>query len=113
MVTISGERIWTEISKILMGKFVYEILSKIQMLNVGSYIGFPSSCNLSELKRVTENLKKFEFSAKPMTIFSSLFHTQEEITDFYLKIKASTFDKQLGYFIILNRNDKKEQESIK
>lgn len=102
---ISGERIWTELNKILTGNFIYEILLEMIKLKVGLYIGFPKTCNIAELKNVTERLKKNQITVKPMTVLASLFDCKEDVDYFCDRIKPSSFDRNLIYFILFNRQE--------
>lgn len=110
---ISGERIWVELNKIVSGNFFYELLLKIIHSNVGSYIGFPENCNEVELKTVCDRLKNNNLIAKPITVLVSLFRTEDEINNFYERIKPSSNERNLGYFIMENRLKFRNLKSIK
>lgn len=100
---ISGERIWVELKKILLGNHVNHLMHLIYDLNVAPYIGLPVDASLEEFNRVSKNVEGF--SAKPMTILASLFKVQDEVTKLDLRLKISKEEKNLGLFIIKNRKE--------
>lgn len=100
---ISGERIWVELKKILVGNHVNHLMHLIYDLNVAPYIGLPADASLEEFDRVSKNVEGF--SAKPMTILASLFKVQDEVTKLDLRLKISKEEKNLGLFIIKNRKE--------
>ena len=53
------------------------------------------------------------FSPKPMTLLTSLFKVQDDVTKLDLRLKISKEEKNLGLFIVKNRKDLNEEEKIK
>lgn len=100
---ISGERIWVELKKILVGNHVNHLIHLMYDLDVAPYIGLPANANLEEFKKVSKNVEGF--SSKPMTLLASLFRVQDDITKLDLRLKISKEEKNLGLFIIKNRKD--------
>ncbi|XP_065741829.1 CCA tRNA nucleotidyltransferase 1, mitochondrial isoform X2 [Phocoena phocoena] len=80
---ISGERIWVELKKIL--------------------TSLPASASLEEFNKVSKNVEGF--SPKPMTLLTSLFKVQDDVTKLDLRLKISKEEKNLGLFIVKNRKD--------
>ncbi|XP_021562677.1 CCA tRNA nucleotidyltransferase 1, mitochondrial isoform X2 [Carlito syrichta] len=80
---ISGERIWVELKKIL--------------------VGLPANANLDEFNKVSKNVEGF--SPKPMTLLASLFKVQDDVTKLDLRLKIAKEEKNLGLFIVKNRKD--------
>ncbi|XP_025230901.1 CCA tRNA nucleotidyltransferase 1, mitochondrial isoform X2 [Theropithecus gelada] len=80
---ISGERIWVELKKIL--------------------VGLPANASLEEFDKVSKNVEGF--SPKPMTLLASLFKVQDDVTKLDLRLKIAKEEKNLGLFIVKNRKD--------
>ncbi|XP_011792630.1 PREDICTED: CCA tRNA nucleotidyltransferase 1, mitochondrial isoform X2 [Colobus angolensis palliatus] len=80
---ISGERIWVELKKIL--------------------VGLPPNASLEEFDKVSKNVEGF--SPKPMTLLASLFKVQDDVTKLDLRLKIAKEEKNLGLFIVKTRKD--------
>ncbi|KAG5197569.1 hypothetical protein JEQ12_008298 [Ovis aries] len=100
---ISGERIWVELKKILTGNHVNHLIHLIYELDVAPYIGLPANTSLEEFNKVSKNVEGF--SPKPMTLLTSLFKVQDDVTKLDLRLKISKEEKNLGLFIVKNRKD--------
>lgn len=100
---ISGERIWVELKKILVGNHMNHLMHLIYDLNVAPYIGLPANANLEEFNKVSKNVEGF--SPKPMTLLAALFKVQEDVTKLDLRLKISKEEKNLGLFIVKNKTD--------
>lgn len=100
---ISGERIWVELKKVLVGNHVNHLIQLIYDLGVAPYIGLPANASLDEFHKVSKNVEGF--SPKPMTLLASLFKGQDDVTKLDLRLKISKEEKNLGLFIVKHRND--------
>lgn len=100
---ISGERIWVELKKILVGNHVNHLIHLIYDLDVAPYIGLPANASLEEFDKVSKNVEGF--SPKPMTLLASLFKVQDDVTKLDLRLKIAKEEKNLGLFIVKNRKD--------
>lgn len=100
---ISGERIWVELKKILVGNHVSHLVHLIYDLDVAPYIGLPANASLEEFDRVSRNVEGL--SPKPMTLLASLFKVQDDVTKLDLRLKISKEEKNLGLFLVKYRND--------
>ncbi|XP_014389652.1 PREDICTED: CCA tRNA nucleotidyltransferase 1, mitochondrial, partial [Myotis brandtii] len=100
---ISGERIWVELKKILVGNHVSHLVHLIYDLGVAPYIGLPANASLEEFDKVSRNVEGF--SPKPMTLLASLFKVQDDVTKLDLRLKISKEEKNLGLFLVKYRND--------
>ncbi|XP_019284291.2 CCA tRNA nucleotidyltransferase 1, mitochondrial isoform X1 [Panthera pardus] len=100
---ISGERIWVELKKILIGNHVNHLINLIYDLGVAPYIGLPTNASLEEFNKVSKNVEGF--SPKPMTVLASLFKVQDDVTKLDLRLKISKEEKNLGIFVVKNRKD--------
>ncbi|XP_045721060.2 LOW QUALITY PROTEIN: CCA tRNA nucleotidyltransferase 1, mitochondrial-like [Mirounga angustirostris] len=100
---ISGERIWVELKKILVGNHVNHLIHLLHDLDMAPYIGLPTSASLEEFNEVSKNADGF--SPKPMTLLASLCKVQDDVTKLDLRLKISKEEKNLGIFIVKNRKD--------
>ncbi|XP_036905434.1 CCA tRNA nucleotidyltransferase 1, mitochondrial isoform X2 [Sturnira hondurensis] len=100
---VSGERIWVELKKILVGNHVNHLVRLIYDLDVAPYIGLPAHTSLEEFDKVSKNVEGF--SPKPMTLLASLFKAQDDVTKLDLRLKISKEEKNLGLFIVKYRKD--------
>ncbi|XP_039693902.1 CCA tRNA nucleotidyltransferase 1, mitochondrial isoform X2 [Pteropus medius] len=100
---ISGERIWVELKKMLVGNHVNHLIHLIYDLDVAPYIGLPANASLEEFDKVSRNVEGF--SPKPMTLLASLFRVQDDVTKLDVRLKISKEEKNLGLFIVKNRKD--------
>ncbi|XP_067855023.1 CCA tRNA nucleotidyltransferase 1, mitochondrial [Heptranchias perlo] len=104
MAGISGERIWFELKKTLVGNHAAHLVSLMYDLDVAQYIGLPViEGSLEELNRVCKNV--YYRSPKPMTVLSALFRTQDDVLRLDLRLKISKEEKQLGLFLVKYRRD--------
>ena len=71
---ISGERLWSELSRIAVGHFADSVLSRMLDLGIGPYLGLPEKSDRSELFAVWQRAK--DFQPQPMTVISSLLKAE-------------------------------------
>lgn len=100
---ISGERIWVELKKMVVGNHAAHLLELIHSLELAQYIGLPLDGNVEEMKQVWRNAK--DHSPKPMTILTALFHCPEEVEKMDLRLKMSKEEKTLALFLVKHRRD--------
>ncbi|KAM5313459.1 CCA tRNA nucleotidyltransferase 1, mitochondrial isoform 1-T2 [Glossophaga mutica] len=100
---VSGERIWVELKKILVGSHVNHLMHLIYDLDVAPHIGLPANASLEEFDRVSKNVEGF--SPKPMTLLASLFKAQDDVAKLDLRLKISKEERNLGLFIVKYRKD--------
>ncbi|XP_020489532.2 CCA tRNA nucleotidyltransferase 1, mitochondrial isoform X1 [Labrus bergylta] len=100
---ISGERIWMELKKMVVGNHVDHLLELMYSLELAQYLGLPPDGNVKEMKRVWQNTK--EHSPKPMTVLASLFHRPEEVEKMDLRLKVSREEKTLALFLVKHRRE--------
>lgn len=106
MAQISGERIWTELKKILEGNFSGELLKKILECNCAPHIGLPENYNLKELDKILMNLKTNDLQLNAITLLTSLINTEEEAMQLHARIKFSAYERDLMLFIVQHREPK-------
>ncbi|XP_062977690.1 CCA tRNA nucleotidyltransferase 1, mitochondrial [Elgaria multicarinata webbii] len=100
---ISGERIWVELRKILIGQHVNHLIRLMYELGVAGYIGLPINGNLQEFDTVCKNVQNL--FPKAMTVLTSLLKVPDDITKLDLRLKISKDDKNLGLFLLKHRRD--------
>nr|XP_013813745.1 PREDICTED: CCA tRNA nucleotidyltransferase 1, mitochondrial isoform X1 [Apteryx mantelli mantelli] len=100
---ISGERIWVELKKILLGNHVNHLVRLMYELDVAQYIGLPLNGSLEEFDRVTKNVQNL--CPKPMTVLTSLLKVKDDVINLDLRLKISKEEKNLGLFIVKHRQD--------
>ncbi|XP_051562288.1 CCA tRNA nucleotidyltransferase 1, mitochondrial-like [Myxocyprinus asiaticus] len=112
---ISGERIWVELKKMLVGNHAGHLLELIYKLGLAQYIGLPADGNVGEMKQIWQ--RAHDSSPKPMTILAALFRSQDEVERLDLRLKLSREEKNLGLFLVKYRRDlvkgQDEHDSIK
>lgn len=99
LARISGERIWMELKKVLMGNFAEQLTLTMLGTGLGQYIGLPESPNLSEFKRL------FATSLNPhvMTLLAALVDSPEDAIKLHERLKFSAYERDLLYFIVANK----------
>ncbi|XP_038628406.1 CCA tRNA nucleotidyltransferase 1, mitochondrial [Tachyglossus aculeatus] len=100
---ISGERIWVELKKILVGNHVEHLVRLMYDLDVAYYIGLPTDGNLEELDQVCKNTRNL--SASPITVLTSLFRDQDDVIKLDFRLKVSKQEKNLALFLLKHRKD--------
>ncbi|KAG9353233.1 hypothetical protein JZ751_017809 [Albula glossodonta] len=103
LAAISGERIWVELKKTLMGNHAAHLMEVIYELDLAQFMGLPMEANIEELKRVWE--QSHNWSPKPMTLLSALFRSSEDVDRLDLRLKISREEKNLGLFLVKHRRD--------
>ncbi|XP_061779901.1 CCA tRNA nucleotidyltransferase 1, mitochondrial isoform X1 [Nerophis lumbriciformis] len=100
---ISGERIWVELKKIVVGNHAAQLLEMMYSLELAQYIGLPPNGNVEEMKRVCQNAEGH--SPKPMTILAALCCFPEEVDRMDIRLKVSKEEKTLAQFLVKHRRE--------
>ncbi|XP_062271638.1 CCA tRNA nucleotidyltransferase 1, mitochondrial isoform X3 [Scomber scombrus] len=115
LAAISGERIWVELKKMVVGNHAAHLLELMYTLELAQYIGLPPDGNVEEMKRVWQKAK--DHSPKPMTVLAALFTRTEEVEKMDIRLKVSREEKHLALFLVKYRRDlcksSDEPESLK
>ncbi|XP_026760603.2 CCA tRNA nucleotidyltransferase 1, mitochondrial isoform X2 [Galleria mellonella] len=101
---ISGERIWVELKKTLQGKFAGDLLKTMIGVGVAKYIGLPENPNLEELDKVLKRAEHMKLH--PMSYVAALLRNVDEVTVLHSRLKFSSYDRDLTYFLVVHREDK-------
>uniref|UniRef100_A0A3P8VE16 tRNA nucleotidyl transferase, CCA-adding, 1 n=1 Tax=Cynoglossus semilaevis TaxID=244447 RepID=A0A3P8VE16_CYNSE len=115
LAQISGERIWVELKKIVVGNHAAHLLELMYQLGLAQYIGLPLDGNVEEMKQVWQRAK--DHSPKPMTTLAALFNYLQDVEKMDLRLKVSKEEKNLVAFLIKYRRelckDKDKPDSLK
>lgn len=103
LAAISGERIWVELKKMVVGNHAAHLLELIYNLDLAQYIGLPPDGDVDEMKRVWQNAK--DRSPKPMTIVAALFSCPKEVDKMDIRLKVSREEKNLALFLVKYRRE--------
>ncbi|TMW53834.1 hypothetical protein DOY81_001119 [Sarcophaga bullata] len=104
LARISGERIWSEMQKIVVGNFGEELTVEMIKCGVAPYCGLPNEVNLEEFKRLSKDLKNFEEPHTPILIMISLLHSVTDAIKLHERLKLSAFERDLAFFITQQRD---------
>lgn len=107
---ISGERIWSELRKILEGNSSVTLLETILELGLGPFIGLPQNPNMEELRKVDS--RKIG-DLRGISLLSSIFRCVEDVITFNSRCKLSSFERDLALFLVEHRGDKLSDVPLK
>ncbi|XP_003737823.1 CCA tRNA nucleotidyltransferase 1, mitochondrial [Galendromus occidentalis] len=102
LASVSGERLYTELQKIVDGRFHHSMIRLMAELGVLQYLGFPRNPNLDEFSRVCKRCQDLEALAP--TKLAALLRTEDEIMQLHARLKLSNFEKHLLLYINRYRN---------
>ncbi|CAN9512559.1 unnamed protein product [Ophioblennius macclurei] len=105
---ISGERIWGELKKIVVGNHAAHLLELIYDLELAQYIGLPPEGDVVELKRVWQNASAH--SPKPMTVLAAVLRSPDEVEKMDVRLKLSREEKSGAQFLVRHRRDLKRKD---
>lgn len=108
---VSGERLWMELSKIIVGNFASSLMETMVVCGVHTYLGFPDQCNLEEFKRVCEVTE-----GKPYHVMSrvvALLSTDDQLYELDKRLKLSNDEFDIGIFVIHNRDTPMGDDKLK
>lgn len=97
---ISGERIWSEWSKILSGNYVKELTLKMLECDIARYVGLPENPNVKNFEIICEASKKNNISLRPITFLAIMLSNQDEVLQLHNRLKFSAFERDLAFFLV-------------
>uniref|UniRef100_A0A5S6QSK7 Poly A polymerase head domain-containing protein n=1 Tax=Trichuris muris TaxID=70415 RepID=A0A5S6QSK7_TRIMR len=100
---ISGERIWVELKKIVVGRYADTLVRVMLECGIGPYIGLGNDGNIEEFCRVYCRSKDLE--PEPMTVLSALLTSEDEVYTLDDRLKLSSHERILSVFIVLHRGE--------
>lgn len=99
---ISGERIWSELSKIVEGNYGPELLKTILSLDLGPYIGFPDHPNINEFDKIINQSK--DLKLQPISKLVTLIKDSKDMITLNNRLKLRVYDRELGLYLIEYRH---------
>lgn len=105
LAEISGERIWSEFKKIVVGRFNGSLVRTITETGVAQYCGLPEKPNVQEFERVAELCA--DLDPRPMTVIPGLLYSEDQVYRLDARLKMSSNERVLGLFIIMHRENAK------
>ncbi|XP_017086855.2 CCA tRNA nucleotidyltransferase 1, mitochondrial [Drosophila bipectinata] len=103
LARISGERIWAELQKIVVGNFGSDLLLEMNRCHLFEHIGFPVKPNLEEFERLCKALEKFEKPHYPILYMSGMLNSVNDAMDMHNRLKLSAYERDLALFITQQR----------
>lgn len=108
---ISGERIWSELNKILEGTFGPDLMKTILDLGLGPYIGLPDQPNVDEFDNIIKRSKGLKLY--PITMLTAFLRDPQDMIELNNRLKFRVFDRDLGLFLIESRCEKWTLDTVK
>lgn len=104
LAKISGERIWAELQKIVVGNYGRELVLEMLACDLLEYCGLLAQPNITEFKRICSDLAHFEQPHLPILYMISLVHSAEEAMQLHERLKLSGYERDLALFITQQRD---------
>jgi len=135
LTQISGERIWTEMKRILTLRQCEDVVKVMfNEIGIGKYLGFKKTSNIVNAKATQENIdyirdlnefhevlsrfidaldKQLIHSWEPSTLFSSIVTDCDELLSVSARLKLSNVEKETILYIVTNRAEFSSIDLIK
>uniref|UniRef100_A0A0N4Z1B1 PolyA_pol domain-containing protein n=1 Tax=Parastrongyloides trichosuri TaxID=131310 RepID=A0A0N4Z1B1_PARTI len=105
---ISGERIWTELKKIVVGRYASSVMrTMLEECKLNKYLGIPENCSLEHFNNIVT--KNNINDLMPSTTLSALFATHDDVLTFHKRVKMSNSEKGLCDSILNSRGTLKSR----
>lgn len=117
--TISGERIWTEMKRILSNiNCLNSIETMFQTLKSGKYLGFISDpVDMKEFHAAHRRLSQLNETDqklwKPQTLFSALIANVDELVSVISRLKLSNIERNTINYILANRETGYDRQTLR
>lgn len=110
---ISGERIWSEWSKILAGRFAVELTLKLLECGGAKYIGLPDEPDVENFRVVCERALSKDVTLKPISMVVAMLRDQEEVMNLHKRFRLSNADRDLALFLVQHRDQKPCEQPVR
>jgi len=110
---VSGERIWTELKKILSGNFAGELTLRMIDLGLGKYIGFPDEPDTEEFSRIWNRCKELNIRLESQSLLAALFKSEAEVLKLHDRLRLSGLERDNMLFIVEHRHEKPHPVQIR
>lgn len=104
---ISGERIWTELQKIIPGNFGGELLIKMVELGVGKHVGLPETFNCENVRALYRRCEEVGLAPTDlhhMTLLAAGFSSEQECAKLIARVKCSKREQEILLHIVWHRD---------
>ncbi|KAL3307276.1 hypothetical protein Ciccas_014214, partial [Cichlidogyrus casuarinus] len=107
LASISGERLWVELKRILTCPSSYHLICCMNDCGVLPHLGFPDKLDAVPLQRYKVALENqiLAFDPLPATMLSFLLHDDSEIENLHNRLKLSNLDLAVLVQVIKHRNE--------
>jgi len=105
MQRISGERIWMEWKKILLGNYAKDLTLRMIDVGLGPLIGLPTEPNTEEFIKVASRCEAAQVKLQPTALLAALLKDQSEVMNLHSRLKLSGLERDLCLFVVSNRED--------
>ncbi len=103
LARISGERLWVEMKKIVVGNHADSLMRVMCECGVLKYVGLNHECNTEEFSKRWLLCK--DLDPMPMTMLSSMLENEDQVIKLNERLKMSREEVRLALFIINHRED--------
>jgi len=110
---VSGERIWMEWKKILVGNFACELTLKMIELGLAPYIGLPEKPNTDEFSMVCRRMKENNVKLEPQTLFACLLSCEDDVMALHNRLHLSGVERDTALFVVNHRETKPHSVPIR
>lgn len=107
---VSGERVWMEWRKILVGNYAGELTLKMIEVGLGAHIGLPSQPNIQQFKQIWTQSQEKEIELQPTTLMAGLLTNEEDVLKLHDRLRLSGVERDNALFVIAHREDKPNTE---
>lgn len=110
LANISGERIWMEVKKTLIGNFGPQLMLNLLQQGAAKHIGLPE--NSPSLTKEFERVTSTGNEPQPITMLVALLNTPEDAVKLHERLKLSAAERDLAFFLAQNRGPMREEKDI-
>jgi len=110
---VSGERIWTEWRKILVGEHGADLTLKMIELGLTEQIGLPLNPDTVEFQKISARCQELGIRLQPQTLLAALLKDQEEVMHVHTRLRLSGLERDTALFIVSNRGPKPHPVAIR
>nr|XP_033321417.1 CCA tRNA nucleotidyltransferase 1, mitochondrial isoform X1 [Megalopta genalis] len=97
---ISGERIWSEWSKILSGNYAKELTLKMLECGIAKYVGLPENVDTKRFETVYDKCKENNVSLNAISYVALMLKDVDEAFNLHKRLKLSAFERDLASFLV-------------
>lgn len=110
---LSGERIWSELQKTVIGNFGPDLLHYMLDIGLGPHMGFPPNSDLEAFAEFRVKLKTINEPLEAITIICALLNTPQEVLTLRNRLKISNFDRDCALFVIQHRDSELPENPLR